>query len=404
MRWYYTLNDEQHGPVGDAAVRHLFTTGVISHDTLLWHDGLPGWVPLGDTDFAGPRAAPLRGRNEPRLGGAETPVVFAGSAGEYFRIWIVNLVLTALTLGIYAAWAKVRKRRYFYGNTLLAGKPFDYTGNPIAILKGNLVIGAALVLYSVTSTFMPLLAVVFLLIFAGAFPWLFYRAMRFNAHNTRHRNIRFHFRGSMDESYTINLGLAILIPFTLGLIWPYIQFRKKRYQLGNLMYGTARFRFLAESGPFYGYFFKALGMILVILLAVALIAPFFAWDSLNPEAGELVSVFIGYAAVVLIMPGYYFTKITNYSLGRTAVEGIATLRSSMRVRDVVAIEVTSILAIICSLGLAIPWAAIRRARYRFSHLHVAIQGDLESVAAAMAAHESAVGDAAADMLDLDVSL
>ncbi|MDH4174015.1 MAG: YjgN family protein, partial [Betaproteobacteria bacterium] len=36
---------------------------------------------------------------------------FTGSAREYFRIWIVNLFFTLITLGIYSAWAKVRKKR-----------------------------------------------------------------------------------------------------------------------------------------------------------------------------------------------------------------------------------------------------------------------------------------------------
>ena len=39
---------------------------------------------------------------------------FTGTGSEYFRIWIVNLLFTILTLGIYSAWAKVRKLRYFY--------------------------------------------------------------------------------------------------------------------------------------------------------------------------------------------------------------------------------------------------------------------------------------------------
>ncbi|MEX1058239.1 MAG: DUF898 family protein, partial [Natronospirillum sp.] len=45
------------------------------------------------------------------------PVAFNGRGGEYFGIWIVNIALTVLTLGIYSAWAKVRNKRYFYGNT-----------------------------------------------------------------------------------------------------------------------------------------------------------------------------------------------------------------------------------------------------------------------------------------------
>ena len=53
-------------------------------------------------------------------------VEFRGRGGEYFRIWIVNIALSVLTLGIYTAWAKVRTQRYFYGNTYLAGESFVY--------------------------------------------------------------------------------------------------------------------------------------------------------------------------------------------------------------------------------------------------------------------------------------
>ncbi len=38
---------------------------------------------------------------------------FTGDGREYFRIWIVNVSLTVITLGIYSAWAKVRRMRYF---------------------------------------------------------------------------------------------------------------------------------------------------------------------------------------------------------------------------------------------------------------------------------------------------
>lgn len=53
------------------------------------------------------------------------PFEFRGDAREYFRIWIVNLALGIVTLGIYSAWAKVRTKRYFYANTLVADVPFE---------------------------------------------------------------------------------------------------------------------------------------------------------------------------------------------------------------------------------------------------------------------------------------
>jgi len=37
---------------------------------------------------------------------------FTGRGSEYFRIWVVNVLLTLVTFGVYSAWAKVRKARY----------------------------------------------------------------------------------------------------------------------------------------------------------------------------------------------------------------------------------------------------------------------------------------------------
>lgn len=35
---------------------------------------------------------------------------FSGSGGEYFRVWIVNLLLSIVTLGLYTPWARRRTR------------------------------------------------------------------------------------------------------------------------------------------------------------------------------------------------------------------------------------------------------------------------------------------------------
>ena len=52
--------------------------------------------------------------------------IFEGSAREWFGIWIINPLLSIFTIGIYSAWAKVRTQKYFYGNTFVAGRSFDY--------------------------------------------------------------------------------------------------------------------------------------------------------------------------------------------------------------------------------------------------------------------------------------
>src|SRR6201988_318105 len=80
---------------------------------------------------------------------------FTGTAAEYFRIWIVNLFFSLVTLGIYSAWAKVRKRRYFYGSTRLDGDSFDYFARPKAILNGRILAPINLATYPLAGELYP---------------------------------------------------------------------------------------------------------------------------------------------------------------------------------------------------------------------------------------------------------
>ncbi len=152
---------------------------------------------------------------------------FTGTAGEYFRIWIVNTLLTIMTLGIYGAWAKVRTRQFFYKHTLIDGTPLDYKANPLSILKGNLIIGAGILLYYVAEAYNPIYTIAVATLFYIAIPFFIYKSLRFFAHNSAFRNIRFRFLGSLKESYKTYLLFPLFIPFTLGLIIPYWAFMKK---------------------------------------------------------------------------------------------------------------------------------------------------------------------------------
>ncbi|MGB1834264.1 MAG: DUF898 family protein, partial [bacterium] len=76
------------------------------------------------------------------------PFEFTGKAKEFFGIWLSNLLLSILTLGIYSAWAKVRRRRFFLGHTLIGGHRFDYHADPKVILKGRAVVVSVLVVLS----------------------------------------------------------------------------------------------------------------------------------------------------------------------------------------------------------------------------------------------------------------
>jgi Zn-dependent protease with chaperone function len=127
------------------------------------------------TDSATP-AAPISGGSTAVT--RQVPLRFRGRTGEYFRIWIVNLGLTLVTLGIYSAWAKVRTRRHLYGNLTLDGSRFEYAADPVKILIGRLIVAAGAIGY----------------------------ALAFDHRHTRWRNIRFAFRGSYREAARVYLA------------------------------------------------------------------------------------------------------------------------------------------------------------------------------------------------------
>ena len=134
---------------------------------------------------------------------------FTGSGSEYFRIWIVNLLLTIVTLSLYYPWAKVRKLRYFYGNTLVGGQPLDFHGDPKTMLRGYLLVAALLGLYSVAGKFSAVAGLIALVIVAAIWPALLKSSMQFRLANTSWRGLRFRFLGNVGDAYSALLPMFV---------------------------------------------------------------------------------------------------------------------------------------------------------------------------------------------------
>ena len=146
---------------------------------------------------------------------------FKGSGSEYFKIWIVNLFLSIITLGIYSAWAKVRRKRYLYGNTSIKGASFEYHASPITILKGRLIAVALLIVYSVLSELFPLVGFFLLILLFAFIPWIVWRSLRFNARMTSLRNVHFSFKGRLGKSYLCYLVIPFIFPLLIFLLFSF---------------------------------------------------------------------------------------------------------------------------------------------------------------------------------------
>jgi uncharacterized membrane protein YjgN (DUF898 family) len=335
---------------------------------------------------------------------------FTGSANEYFRIWIVNIFLTVITFGIYNAWAKVRTRRYFYAHTNLDGHPFEYHANPISILKGNLLIGGALLLNSVAQQFFPLLAPILAIGMFIAFPYLIYLSLKFKAVNSSYRNLRFRFHGTKSESYVAYLWLTLAAPFTLYLSVPYMMFKQKQYFFNNFSYGKTMFTFHGKVGRFYRVYLLA-GLFMAVIggIGFAVIMPALASASSGvfDERAFMVRFVPTYALVLLafaLVQQVIYAQIMNYTWGQTYAAGKIRFKSTLNIKELVWLRFTNLLAIIFTLGLLTPWAKVRHAKYVLEHLTVLSKGDLESFAAAPTDSINSFGDAATDAFDVDLGL
>jgi len=359
--------------------------------------------------------SPAQPAGEPPGGLIRYPFTFHGTGSEYFRIWIVNVFLTIITCGIYAAWAKVRTRRYFYSNTVLAGHSFEFLGNPRAILKGNLIIGAGALVYSLANNFVPIYGTFVALGFYLVFPWLIYKSLRFNFRNTSYRNIRFHFLGTMKSSYRVYLLWPLLVAVTLGILLPSWEFRKKDYVLNNFAYGATKNMFYGRIGRFY-LVYATLLLIgpLALVIMVPLISALAGLSGSGLPAGSK-DVFLKamkFLPIVftLIFMGFYtffrqflYVKINNYCFGQSSI-GTATLESTMKVGRLTWIFVSNLMAIVFTVGLLAPWAKVRRTRYILESLAVYTGVGFDNFAAAAEGDVSAIGDAATDIFDIAIGL
>ncbi len=320
-------------------------------------------------------------------GSVPMPFRFEGKAGEYFKIWIVNVLLSIVTLGIYSAWAKVRNHRYFYSNTHIGKHSFEYLADPITILKGRIVAAIFFAAYVLSGEFMPALNLVFLLVFIVALPWLVCKSMAFRNRNTAFRNIRFGFDGTYAEAAKAYVLWPLLGMLTIGILMPYAVYRQKRFIVAHSRYGTTPFEPAFSAREFYGVFLRALGILVVAILAM-----------LVPIIGPLITV-----VLYLFIFAYVTAHTTNLIFNATSLQSNA-FESRLTTGRLAWIYVSNALVTALTIGLAAPWAKVRLANYQAQCLTLMADSDLDSFVAAEEKSVSSLGEEIGDAFDMDIGL
>lgn len=371
---------------------------------------------------------------------------FTGNGREYFGIWIVNLALSIVTLGVYSAWAKVRTNRYFYGNTVIAGSGFDYTANPKKILIGRGIAVTMLIAYQITALFSPVTSLYVLIVFLLFVPLIYISSLAFKMRYSQWRNINFSFRRDKLKAYILFAPVLVYLAVVIGgpllfgvspedmatteetgemssavenyfyystlivfvgmILFPMWQCFYYRFVGNRTRLGNSRFHISLKIRSFYAVYLATIGLgmlagLIFFFLFDAVLDSMFSED----EGISFGSLFLLY---VLMMTAYVFifafvkTAITNLVYSNIHLPD-ADFKSTLRFRNMAWLYLVNTCAIILTLGLAIPWAKVRLANYRAENMFM-LAAEEPAILRAEGDDVTASADAMTDIFDLDIGL
>ena len=381
------------------------------------------------------------------------PVEFSGSGGEYFRVWIVNVLLSVVTLGFYTPFARRRTAQYFYGHTVVAGSPLEFTAQ-----QRKMVIGFVLlvVLYGAfkfaEQTGQDTVASLMLLAGAALAPYFWGSAMRFRLNATRWRGVRLQFTGSWGEVYRASwplfaIALAWIATFmSIGALWPedgapdarpavhlsvlfahllvavlatVACLMRLEYNYKSLLVLRGRIggqpgRWKPVFADFVRIWLATVGVFLATLLVVGVVLALGLGGSIAALANLkklgfleiLIGLAIAVGAVLLLFlasaPARAYREARMFQLvwNNIGVSQVARFRCQLRAGRYVGLRLRNVFLTLLTLGFYRPFAVVAEYRMKTESVTLHVKGGLDQLAGQLAREEQGLGDAIADAVGL----
>lgn len=333
-----------------------------------------------------------------------------GRSGELFVIFLVNLALSILTLGIYRFWGRTRIRRYVWSQTGLLGEPLEYTGRGVELFLGFLfalvvIYGPILGLYFGLDVELPdpgeefggsklnrLILFVAILLLAIPILMLFYYVALFAAYRYRiGRTSWLGIRGGMEGSAWrygfLGLGLGFLNVLTLGWTKPWADSVVFKYRLGRTWFGNGKFDSHLDSDGLYSRYAlawigtaAAVGAMFAGLATVGLGGQVVdRGTAVDPVRIQIIVIAIELTPLIvyqLLICAYKAALVRN--IAKTLSYGPVRFRADVTFKDVFKLRIPNFLLMAFTLGFAYPYVVMRTTR--FIVRHVEIHGDIRTAA------------------------
>ena len=384
---------------------------------------------------------------------------FSGSGGEFFRVWIVNLLLTIVTLGFYTPFARRRTAQYFYSHTLVADSPLEFTAQQRKMVFGFLLLVVIYVAFKLAAeTGQDSAVSLFLLAGAALAPYFWASAMRFRLGATRWRGVRLQFAASWAEVYKASWpvfalalvwivvvaafaawtdaapagGAAVvrLLPKVPALAWLLVvggliasvlciirlEFNYKSLLVTKASIGAQAGRWKPAYRDFVRIWAATLGMFLggallfAVLVGVAVGGTLAAAASGKPlQAGTIIAFLVGGIAFIfglflISAPARAYREARMFQLvwNNVGVSTVARFKCKLRAKRYVMLRVRNMFLTLFTLGLFRPFAMVSEYRMKTESVTLHVKGGLDQLVGQLVRQQDGLGDALADAVGLDL--
>lgn len=306
---------------------------------------------------------------------ATRPFFFHGDGQTLFGIWIINVLLSIVTLGIYSFWARSKVRQYMWGQTEWMGDRFAYHGTGLELFLGALKAGLLLillygqmfVLQAVLKEAGAIIGVLILVLgIALIAPLAIAGSWRYRLSRTSYRGIRFSYRGSMKDFCLEFYKNTFLSVVTFGFYTPWYLTKIHAHLLRNSYFGSEKFEFDGNGGDLF--------------------LPWFI-------SGILTFFTLGLSAV------WFVARRTVYFWTRTTISS-ARFTCSLDPMNYVGVALINGLLTLVTFGIYTPWATVNLNRAVINSLGLIGSIDLDRVRQ-QAVAASATGEELASFLNVD---
>ena len=313
-----------------------------------------------------------------------------GTALEYSLLWYRTVLLTILTLGIYSPWGKIARLQYLYQHTFIGNRSFNYTADPIKILKGRCFVGSIIIgmvgLCALGFLFplFFLLIPVFILTALLAIPWIITTGLSYRAKSSRFNDIPFAWKGTYKHSFKYFIIGNGMQSAAWGLLFPFVKQRQRKYLVNNLTVGKQTFQFNGSVRDYFGYYwgvaFLPLSVVAGVLLGISVV-----FSMHRPQITPSLIYIIGTITLVpiLLLGWIPFQKMSDavklQNQWRRVTLNDIQITNVISLKNLVFLKIINSYLNIITLGLAIPFGTFKEYQYLISAMR--ITGNVEKLVA-----------------------